>query len=77
MQGVWLVCIAVFCLAACSKSPEERRIEHMERGNAYFSSQEFKKAVIEYRNVVQADPKFAPGHYKLAQAYLKSAQRFE
>src|SRR5712692_8026894 len=42
----------------------------MARGNTYFNQGKFNEAVIEYRNVIQADPKDAVAHYKLAQTYL-------
>jgi tetratricopeptide (TPR) repeat protein len=44
---------------------------------AYFEKQEFKKAIIEYKNAIQAEPKFALGHYQLALAYLKTGEQRE
>jgi len=72
-QGLFLV-LFVFTLVACSGDPAERRAKHMKRGDGYFEEEEFKKAIIEYKNAIQAEPRFARGHYQLAMAYLKTGQ---
>lgn len=66
--------LLVFTFLACSSNPAEKRAKHMKRGEAYFEKEEFKKAIIEYKNAIQAEPKFARGHYQLALAYLKTGQ---
>ena len=66
--------LLVFTFLACSGDPAERRAKHMKRGDGYFEKEEFKKAIIEYKNAIQAEPKFARGHYQLALAYLKTGQ---
>ena len=69
-----LFSLLLLVLLSCSRDPAETRAKHMNRGDAYFEKQEFKKAIIEYKNVVQAEPKFARGHYQLALAYLRTGQ---
>ncbi len=70
-----LLLVALLMVFSCSGgSPEQKRDKHMERGDSYYEKQEYKKAVIEYKNVIQADPKFARGHYQLALSYLKTSQ---
>jgi len=64
----------VFTFLACSSNPADKRAKHMKRGDAYFETGEFKKAIIEYKNAIQAEPKFARGHYQLALSYLKTGQ---
>lgn len=63
--------LALSLLLACSGDPIKKRSRHMERGDTYFEKQEYKKAIIEYQNVVQIEPRCAAGHYQLALAYLK------
>jgi Tfp pilus assembly protein PilF len=58
-------------LGGCSASPEEKKAKHLQRAQAYFEKGQYQEAVLEYRNVVQVDPKNADAHYKLALAYLK------
>src|SRR3989441_5057692 len=57
--------------AGCSQSPEAKKAKHMERGVNYFQNSKYHEAVIEFKNVVQLDPKDADGHYRLALTYLK------
>ena len=72
--GILLLLIPLLVVFSCGKSPEEKRDKHMKSGDGYFEKQEYKKAIIEYRNAIQADPKFARGHYQLAKAYLITGQ---
>jgi tetratricopeptide (TPR) repeat protein len=66
--------LVVLTFLACGSNPAERRAKHMKRGDAYFEKEEFKKAIIEYKNAIQAEPKFARGHYQIALAYLRTGQ---
>jgi Tfp pilus assembly protein PilF len=60
---------------ACSEKAGAKHAQHMERGDAYFQEQEYKKAIIEYKNAIQADPELARAHYQLALAYMKTSQQ--
>ena len=71
---VFLFPILLLLLLSCSRNPAETRAKHMERGDAYFEKEEFNKAIIEYKNAIQAEPRFARGHYQLALAYLRTRQ---
>ena len=56
----------------CSlSSPEAKKAKHRERGQAYFEKGQSQEALIEYKTVVQMDPKDADGHYRLALTCLK------
>jgi Tfp pilus assembly protein PilF len=69
--GFFLVLgIFVGIFPACS-TPEENKAKHFEKGMNYFQEEKYKEAVIEFKNVVQIDPKYGPGHYQMALAYLK------
>ena len=64
----------IFVLAAVScspSSPEAKKEKHRGRGLTYFEKGQFQEAVIEFKNVVQIEPKDADAHYRLAQTYLK------
>jgi len=50
---------------------EEKKAKHLANAQKYVKSLEYKKAVIEYKNVVQIDPKDDSAHYELGQVYLK------
>ena len=50
-----LLLILLAILGGCSRSPEARKARHLERGEKYFSRQQYREAIIEYRNVLQID----------------------
>jgi len=52
-------------------SAEEKKAEHEKRGQAYFGEEKYLEAIIEYKNVVQIDPKDAKTHYQLALIHMK------
>jgi Tfp pilus assembly protein PilF len=44
----------------------------MKKGEQYFSENKMQEAILEFKNVIQLEPKDAKAHYKLSQAYLKA-----
>jgi putative PEP-CTERM system TPR-repeat lipoprotein len=42
--------------AGCSRSPEAKKAQHLERGEKFFARKDYKEAVIEYRNVLRLEP---------------------
>ena len=52
-------------------SPESNKAKHLEQGQAYFNKGQYSEALLEFKNVVQLDPKDAATHYRLALTYLK------
>jgi tetratricopeptide (TPR) repeat protein len=56
----------------CSQmSAEEKKAEHEKRGQTYFAEEKYREAMIEYKNVVQIDPKDTDAHYQLALIHMK------
>jgi tetratricopeptide (TPR) repeat protein len=58
-------------LVACGGA-EERKAKYMEKGKNYFAEKNYDKAKIEFKNVLQIDPKFAEGYYYMGQVEEKS-----
>lgn len=59
-------------LANCTQlSAEEKKTKHYERGMAYFKGEKFHEAVIEFKNIIQLDPKDANAYYQLALSHIK------
>ena len=56
-------------ISGCSK--EEKIEQHWKKGETYFSENKLKEAVIEYKNIIQLEPKHSKAYYKLGMAYLK------
>ena len=52
-------------------SPESKKAKHLQLGQTYFDKGQYNEALIEFKNVVQLDPKNADPHYRLALTYLK------
>ena len=65
------ILLAAATLAGCSKDPEVAKREFVARGDRYAAEHKLQEAIIEYRNAVQQDPRFAEARLKLADAYLK------
>ena len=61
--------LTIILLSACSA--EKKAAKHMKKGEEYLNSSQYKEASIEFKNVVQIDPKNAKGHYNLSLAYLR------
>ena len=59
-----VVMALVAVLLACGGA-EERKAKYLERGKAYFDEQNYDKARIEFKNVLQIDPKTAEPYYYL------------
>ncbi len=59
-------------LVSCTQlSVEEKKAKHYERGMAYFKGEKFQEAVIEFKNIIQLDPKDANAYYQLALSHIK------
>ena len=70
LMACWFV-MAVF-VGSCDRSPEAKLAKHVKRGDAYVKEEKYREAVIEYKNAVQAVPKDAAAHWKLAKALLEA-----
>lgn len=57
-------------LCSCS-SPDEKKQAHFQKGMEYSAKGDTKSAIIELRNAIQIDPKFAQARYQLALLYLQ------
>ena len=67
LMGLLIIC------SGCS-SQEEKRDRHLARAEKYIAENEFNKAVIELKNVIQLDPKNDTAYYNLGETYLKLKQ---
>src|SRR5262245_12930220 len=79
----WAILLAVGLLvvAGCSRSPEAQKARYLERGDKYAARQQYRDAILEYRNVLRLDPANARAtrqlgllHYQLGE--LAQAFRF-
>ena len=73
-----VVMALVAVLVACGGA-EERKAKYLERGKAYFAEDNYDKAEIEFKNVLQIDPKTAEPYYylgKIAESDQEWARAF-
>lgn len=63
--------LTLICLGCDLSSPQTKKAKHRERAASYAEKGQYQEAIIEYRNVAQADPMDADVHYRLALIYLK------
>ncbi len=58
-------------LASCSSDPNKEKHAYLTSGDKYYQRGKYQEAVIQFRNAIQIDPRFAAAHWHLARAYLR------
>ncbi len=66
----WCYPCCYFLVAASRKSDEPDRA-HYNLGVEYLEKGDAESVIIELRNVISLEPKFADAHYQLSLAYMK------
>jgi len=56
--------LSMLALVACGGA-EQRKAGYFEKGKNYLQQKDYDKALLEFRNVLQIDPKFGPVHFYL------------
>ena len=62
--------VLAFTLFACSGA-EQKKAQHMQKGDQYFAEGNYEKASVEYKNVLQIDNKDAKAYYANGKALEK------
>ncbi|MDH5573494.1 MAG: tetratricopeptide repeat protein, partial [Gammaproteobacteria bacterium] len=65
--------IIVIMLISCGGA-EERKEKYLEKGKAYLEEKNIDKARIEFKNVLQIDPKFSDAYYYLGKVEEQSKE---
>jgi tetratricopeptide (TPR) repeat protein len=65
-----ILLFSILLSVSCARDPNKRKISYLNSGDEYLSAHKYQEAVIQFRNAIQVDPKFAAAHNQLAQAYL-------
>ncbi len=70
---VWIALLlsVLIVMTGCSKSPEAKKAQHLERGDKYFAKAQFREAIIEYKNVIQIDAKNVRAYRQIALAHYQ------
>lgn len=72
-SSLWFVVLVVSCtllLTGCS-TKEEKVANFIAKGDRLLAEDDPVRAILEYKNALQIDPKSAPATFKLGKAYLK------
>jgi len=69
--GACLVLLFSALSASCAKNPEIVKRSYVRSGDAYFATNRYKDAIIQYRNALKQDPRFGEARFKLAETYLR------
>ena len=64
------VCTLFLSLSGCSTEAKKER--HWKKGEQYSSENKLPEAILEYKNVIQLDPKDTKARFKLGLTYLKA-----
>lgn len=65
-DAIVLVMVAMI-LSSCGGA-EGRKAKYLERGKGYLAQDNYEKAIIEFKNVLQIDPKYAEAYFLLGEA---------
>jgi len=60
----FLLMVLIIFISGCA-SKEEKRDTYFQKGEVLFENKDFVKAKLEFKNVLQIDPRFAPAYYQL------------
>ncbi len=78
LKSLWImVVLLLFVFIAGCATDEEKEAGHHKRAEEYIVKEEFKKAVIELKNVVQLNPENDTAYYELGETYMHLGQAAE
>ena len=61
--------VGLLLVAGCSRSPEAQKARYLERGDKYAQREQYREAILEYRNVLRLDPANARATRQLGLLY--------
>ena len=70
MYRVLVLLMAVMLIAGCG-DVEQHKAKYMAKGKVYLEQQNYDKARIEFKNVLQIDPKYSEAYYLIGQVEEK------
>jgi tetratricopeptide (TPR) repeat protein len=67
---VLAVLAAVWALAGCARSPQDKEARFLKAGKAQLEKKDYTRAILQFKNAIQVMPKDAEAYYRLGLAYL-------
>ena len=71
---IFCAALALALVAGCSRDPQVRKKQFLDKGVAYFEKGNCDAAVIEYDNALQIDSGYAAAHYELSRCLTKKGE---
>jgi Tfp pilus assembly protein PilF len=68
-----LAAAALIASPGCGLSEEARRDRYLNRGKGFLEKKDYARALVEFKNAVQAMPKDAEPHYQLGVTALAAS----
>jgi tetratricopeptide (TPR) repeat protein len=63
--------LSIVVSAACSRDPAKQKAGFLASGEKFAKAGKYQAAIIQFRNAIEIDPRFAEAHRQLAGVYLK------
>lgn len=57
-------------LSGCARDPKQRAARFLEEGQHFYQKHDYARAVLQFKNSIQLDPRNPEAHYRLGMAYL-------
>ena len=70
LKKLLIFVLLAFIVAGCT-SDDDKKLGHLEKGQAYFEKGEYQSAVLEFKNAVQIDPQYVAAYIPLAETFMK------
>jgi tetratricopeptide (TPR) repeat protein len=64
--------VGVLAVTGCRRTPEAKMAKFLAEGEKQLEKKDYPRAILQFRNAVQAKPKEAEPYYQLGRAYLAS-----
>ena len=50
-----LLLVMLLVAAGCARSPEAKKARYLNRGDSYFKKEQYREAILEYRNALRIE----------------------
>lgn len=77
-KSLTLLLLFLLLMVACTddrRKIEEKKYAHYEKGMIFLDAGDNKSAVVELKNAIEIDPRFAEARYQMALTYVKLSQQ--
>src|SRR6059036_3066302 len=71
---VFGVVAGLLLAAGCARSPEAKKARYLQRGDRYFQKEQYREAILEYRNALRLDEKNPRAVRQLGLAHFRLAE---